>query len=176
MTEAERAAPAAPAALIQMVLAFQISQALHVTAALSIADLLAAGPRPAADLAAATGTHPRALYRLLRAVASVGVLAEDGAGAFALTDLGQFLRSDHPRSVHGNAVYLGYPTVWGTWQHLRHSVETGEPAFRHLHGVDPWAYRAGRPAASERRGGRRPPAPPLRRVNARFARPSGRLG
>jgi hypothetical protein len=138
VTEAERAA--APAALLQMVGAFQISQALHVTATLGIADLLAAGPRPADDLAAATGTHPRALYRLLRAVASVGVLAEDGAGAFALTALGQFLRADHPRSVHGTAVFTGQPTVWGTWQHLRHSVETGEPAFRHLHGVDRWTY------------------------------------
>jgi len=145
VTEAERAA--APAALQRLIGGFQISQALHVTATLGIADLLAAGPRPADDLAAATGTHPRALYRLLRAVASVGVLAEDGAGAFALTDLGQLLRADHPRSVHGNAVWTGYPTVWGTWQHLRYSVETGEPAFRHLHGVDPWTYREQHPDA-----------------------------
>jgi hypothetical protein len=134
-----------PTDLSQLVNAFRISQALHVAATLGIADLLAAGPRPAADLAAATGTHPRALYRLLRAVASVGVLAEDGAGAFALTDLGQYLRADHPQSVHGWAVYAGHPTYWGTWQHLRHSVTTGEPAFRHLHGVDPWEYRVQHP-------------------------------
>ena len=106
---AEQVRAASPAALMQLVLAFRVSQALHVTATLGIADLLAAGPRPAADLAQATGTHPRALYRLLRAVASVGVLAEDGAGAFALTDLGQFLRADHPRSVHGNGGLRGAP-------------------------------------------------------------------
>ena len=147
MAEAEWAA--SPAALTQLVLAFRVSQALHVTAALGVADLLAAGPRPAADLAQATGTHPRALYRLLRAVASAGVLAEDDAGAFALTDLGQFLRADHPRSVHGNAVFTGHPMMWGTWQHLRHSVETGEPAFRHLHGVDFWEHVTQHPAAGE---------------------------
>jgi hypothetical protein len=141
----ERAA--SPADLMQLVLAFRVSQALHVAATLGIADRLAAGPRTAADLARATGTHPRALYRLLRAVASVGVLAEDGAGAFALTELGQYLRADHPQSVHGSAVYQGHPTMWGTWQHLRHSVTTGEPAFRHLYGVDPWAYRAQHPDA-----------------------------
>jgi hypothetical protein len=128
-----------------MVQAFRVSQALHVTATLGIADLLAAGPRTADDLARATGTHAGALYRLLRAVASVGVLAEDDAGAFALTDLGQFLRADHPRSVHGLAAFAASPTWWGAWQHLRHSVTTGEPAFRHLHGVDPWEYGAQHP-------------------------------
>ena len=138
MAERERAA--SPAALVQLISAFRVSRALHVTAALGIADLLAAGPRPAADLAAATGTHPRALYRLLRAVASAGVLTEDGAGAFALTDLGQFLRADDPQSVRALAVWQHVPAVRGTWQHLRHSVTTGDPAFRHLHGVDFWAY------------------------------------
>jgi hypothetical protein len=145
VVEAVRAA--SPAALLQLVQAFRVSQALHVAATLGIADLLAAGPRSADDLARATGAHPRALYRLLRAVASVGVLTEDGAGAFALTALGQFLRADHPQSVHGWAIYAGHPTSWGTWQHLRHSVETGEPAFRHLHGVDVWTYREQHPDA-----------------------------
>ena len=135
---------------MQLIWAFRASQALHVTATLGIADLLAAGPRTADDLARATGTHPRALYRLLRAVASVGVLTEGPAGEgtgglFALTDLGQFLRTDHPRSVHGLAAFAASPTLWGTWQHLRHSVATGEPAFRHLHGVDIWTYREQHP-------------------------------
>ena len=144
---AEQVRAASPAALVELVQAFRVSQALHVAATLGVADLLAAGPRTAADLAGATGAHAGALYRLLRAVASVGVLAEDAAGAFALTELGQFLRADHPQSVHGWAVYAGHPTMWGTWQHLRHSVATGEPAFRHLHGVDAWAYREQHPDA-----------------------------
>ena len=132
---------ASPADLVRMVLAYRVSQALHVAATLGIADLLAAGARTSGDLARATGTHPRALYRVLRALASVGVLREDGDGAFALTALGQPLRADHPQSVHGLAVYQGHPTMWGTWQHLRHSVDTGEPAFRHLHGLDAWELR-----------------------------------
>jgi SAM-dependent methyltransferase len=144
--EHERAA--SPADLVQLVHAFQISQALHVLATLGIADRLAAGPLLAADLARATGAHPRALYRLLRAVASVGVLHEDGAGAFALTDLGQYLRADHAQSVHGLAVLVGQPTQWGTWQYLRHSVATGEPAFRRVHGVGLWEYRAQHPDAA----------------------------
>ena len=52
---------------------YQRSQALAVAAELGIADLLRDGPRSADDLAAATGTDPRSLYRLLRALASIGV-------------------------------------------------------------------------------------------------------
>jgi hypothetical protein len=155
VVEVERAA--APDDLVQLIWAFRASQAVHVAAALGLADLLAAGPRRAADLARATGTHPRALFRLLRALAAVGVVAAvpaaagtaDGAGAFGLTDLGQFLRADHPQSLHGLAVFAGQPMMWGTWQHLRHSVTTGEPAFRHAHGVDPWAYLVQHPAAGQ---------------------------
>jgi hypothetical protein len=50
----------------------EISQAIYAAAKFSIADHLAAGPRGIADLAAATSTHPESLYRLLRALASVG--------------------------------------------------------------------------------------------------------
>jgi hypothetical protein len=138
---------ASPAELMRMLQGFQVSQALHVVAKLGIADLLAGGPRTSDDLARATATHPRALHRLLRAVASVGVVAEDGAGAFGLTEVGQYLRADDPRSVRGSAIYMGDPMMYGTWQHLLHSVTTGEPAFRHLHGVNPWEYRARRPDA-----------------------------
>src|SRR5262245_24616234 len=94
---------ASPADLRRMIQGHAVARALHVAATLGIADLLAAGPRTSGDLARATGTHPRALYRLLRAVASVGVLREDGDGAFALTDLGQYLRADHPQSQHSQS-------------------------------------------------------------------------
>src|SRR4029077_10358110 len=59
--------------LMRLVNGYQVSQAIHVAATLGIADLLKDGPRCANDLAAATGTHPGSLYRLLRALAAVGV-------------------------------------------------------------------------------------------------------
>ena len=52
---------------------YQVTHALHVAAKLGLADLLAAGPRTSDDLAAAAEAHPGALYRLLRALAGVGV-------------------------------------------------------------------------------------------------------
>jgi DNA-binding IclR family transcriptional regulator len=65
----------APAATLTRLLAgAQVSQAIHVAATLGVADLLSGGPRSSEDLAAETGAHAGSLYRLLRALASVGVL------------------------------------------------------------------------------------------------------
>jgi hypothetical protein len=127
---------------------YQVTQAIHVMAVLGIADLVAEGPRASDDLAAATDTDADALYRLLRALASVGVLHEDDERRFALTPLGEGLRSDVTNSLHGWATFVGRPYYWQTWASLEHSIRTGENAFRHVHGTDVWDYRSTRPEES----------------------------
>src|SRR4051794_29516229 len=76
--------------LARLLSGYWYTQAVYVAAQLSVAELLQDGPRSAQELAQATGTHPRALYRLLRALASIGVFAED-QGRFALTPLAECL-------------------------------------------------------------------------------------
>ena len=138
-----------PAATLRRLLAgFQLSQAISVAATLGIPDLLAHGTQTSEELAAATESHPDALYRLLRALAAAGVLHEDEGRQFALADLGQPLRSDAPDSLHGWAVFVGRPYYREAWSDLLHSVRTGENAFRHGHGVDVWTYRADHPQES----------------------------
>lgn len=134
--------------LRRMVNGYQISQALHVAAVLGLADLLAARPRTGDDLADATGCHPPTLYRLLRALAGIGVLDEADDRRFALTDLGSGLRSDAPKAIDGWAAFIGQPYYWQAWGDLLHSVRTSENAFRHLHGTDPWSYRSLHPELS----------------------------
>ena len=131
--------------LPQLVNGYRAAQAIHVAAVLGIADQLAEGPRTADELADAVGANPDSLYRLLRALASVGVVEELDGRRFALADLGQGLRSDTPGSLAGWAVYVGRPPFWDSWGALLHSVRTGENAFRHLHGESVWDYRAARP-------------------------------
>src|SRR5215218_2263243 len=80
-----------------------IAQAVGVAAELGIADLLADGPKSSNELAQATGSHPRALYRLLRTLASIGVFTESAPRRFALTPMAELLRSDSPTSVRGRA-------------------------------------------------------------------------
>ena len=77
--------PPPPAALLQMMTGYWISKAIYVAAKLGVADLVAEGPRTADELAAATQTNADALYRVLRALASVGIFSEVDPSRFALT-------------------------------------------------------------------------------------------
>lgn len=135
-----------PAADLQrLVNGYQVSQAISVAATLGIADLLKDGPRTSDDLAAAAGAHPRALYRLLRALAAVGVFHEHHDQRFSLAPIGEFLRSDAAGSSAPWAAQIGRQYFWQAWGDLLHSVRTGENAFRHQHGTDVWTYRSTRP-------------------------------
>lgn len=143
---ARPAAPPSPqrGALAQLLIGNQIQQAIHVAARLGIADLLADGPLTSDALAAAAGAHPGALYRLLRALAGLGLLAEDDARRFALTPLGALLQSASPRSVRAFALWsggVGYQAFGG----LEETVRTGRPAFERLFGMEFFAYLASHP-------------------------------
>jgi hypothetical protein len=131
--------------LHRLINGYRISQAIHVAAVLGVADHMVAGPRASDEIAAAVGAHPRSLYRLLRALAAVGLFREHEHRCFSLTAVGEHLRSDAKRSLRPSAMYLGQAYRWQTWGHLLHSVKTGENAFRALHGVDPWTYRERHP-------------------------------
>src|SRR5688500_827064 len=137
-----------PAAVLRrLVNGYQVSQAIHVAAVLGIADRLAGGPKSSEELASATQSHPDALYRLLRALAAVGVFREEPGRHFALTPLSECLRADAPQPVGPWAAFMPSPPQWQAWGALLHSVRTGETAFRHVHGEDVWAYRARHPEA-----------------------------
>jgi O-methyltransferase domain/Dimerisation domain len=131
--------------LQQMISSYWIASAIGVAANLGIADRLADGPKSSDELAQATGSHPRALYRLLRALAGVGIFTEVEPERFGLTPMAEALQTDAPASLYGYAVYLCNDLLWRTWSQLGYSVQTGQPAFKHLFGLDPWEYRVRHP-------------------------------
>jgi hypothetical protein len=135
--------------LASLARAYQRSQALAVAAELGIADLLGDRERVVDDLAAESGTHAGTLYRLLRALASIGVFSERADRGFALTPLGQYLRSDHPLSVRPVVLMLCSDYEWEAWGELRYSVRTGENAAMHALGMDVWEHRRRHPVAGE---------------------------
>ena len=93
--------------LMQMINWYQVSQALHVAATLGVADQLKDGPKPYDAVARTCGAHPASLYRLLRALAAVGVFHETGNKEFSLTPLGVCLTSDAPGSRRNYARWIG---------------------------------------------------------------------
>jgi O-methyltransferase domain/Dimerisation domain len=128
--------------LSKLLMGFRVSQAIHVAAALGLADLLASGPKTSGELAEATNTHPLALYRLIRALASAGIFRERDHRRFELTAVGELLRSDAAGTQAPMAQLVGRPSYWQAWGDLLHAVRSGETAFNHVHGSDVWEYRA----------------------------------
>ncbi len=116
------------------------SQAICTAAALGIADLLKDGPKSSEELGRTTGAQPQALYRLLRALASIDVFQQDEKGDFELTPLATTLLSDSPDSVLKAALLAHAAFHWNSWSHLHHAVLTGKSAFEHVHGTELFDY------------------------------------
>lgn len=130
--------------MLRLISGYWVSQAVYVAAKLGLADLLKDGPRSSADLATGTQTHGPSLYRLLRALASLGVLAEDEQGRFSLTPLGECLRGDLPGSQRGLAVMNG-EEHYRAYGELLYSVRTGKPGFDHVYGLPCFDYLSQHP-------------------------------
>lgn len=112
---------------------FSASQILITAARFRIADHLANHPCSAEDLAQTIGVQPQALHRFLRMLVVLKLATQAGTDSFALSPLGQPLRSDHADSVHDRLIYIGdiaYPMA----QAMSHAVRTGTPAFDHVFG------------------------------------------
>jgi DNA-binding transcriptional ArsR family regulator len=138
--------PIARREILELVARGLLTQAVVVAARLGIADLVAGGPRSAAELAEETGTRPDALARLLRALVALGVLTREDDGRVSATPLSRALE-DGPGSIRALAALVGEVT-WRAWGALGHSVATGEPAFRHEYGEGLFEYLGREPEAA----------------------------
>jgi len=139
-------ASTAPMQLLQMMTGYWVSQGVYVAAKLGIADLLAAGPVHYEDLARQTDTHAPSLFRILRALASLGVFAEMEAGQFALTPMASLLQSAVPNSMRALAI-MYCEEQYRAWGSMLQSVRTGQPAFERQFGVNVFEYFRQNPEA-----------------------------
>jgi hypothetical protein len=126
--------------MLQIISGFWISRAVFVIGKLGIPDQLQSGPKTAAELASATNTHAPSLFRILRALVSVGVLSSADGERFAQTPLSETLVTDAPGSLRWFAVSELGQEHYPAWGNLMHSVKTGEIAFDNFFGVDVWKY------------------------------------
>ncbi len=119
--------------LNQLICGYWHSQCVYVAAKLGIADLLANGPQSVDDLAKQTGTHRPSLFRVLRALASLGVFVEEASQRFALTPAAEPLRRDVPGSQWAMAIMMG-EEHFRAWGELLYSVRTGKIGFDKVFG------------------------------------------
>jgi hypothetical protein len=139
-------APPAHAQLIQMGTAYWVSRLVHAAAELGLADHLAAGPQTADVLAGLTQTHAPSLYRIMRTLASLGLVTEDAQHRFSLTPLGDALKTGAPGSARATILTLASDYVSQAWDHLSYSVQTGKPGFDKAHGKPIFDWLAAHPA------------------------------
>lgn len=131
-----------------MVTDLWIPQAIYVAAKLGVADVLAGGPRSSQAVAEAVDAEPRALHRLLRALAFLGVCELDAGGAFELTELGSSLRSDARDSVRPWVLLMGGARSWQAWSQLLDCIRTGK-SVPSLASAEPFDLMETDPAAAE---------------------------
>jgi O-methyltransferase/methyltransferase family protein len=131
--------------LRQLIMGFRVTQLLYVAAKLGIADHLAQGPRTAGDLASVVAADAGALYRLLRALASLGIFAETADGRFELTTTAELLRRDRPGSLRSTALLYGDELLWRAYGCLSLAIETGHSAFEQVYGEPFYDYLSQHP-------------------------------
>ncbi|MFE6156935.1 methyltransferase [Streptomyces sp. NPDC057889] len=136
------------ASLIERIGGLMTAHAIGVVAELGIADLMGDQICSSGDLAERSGTDAQALRRLLRLLASAGVTTEPQPDRFALTPIGDQLRSDSTDSLRAFARMFCHPILFQAWKGLEHSVRTGEPAFDHIYGTDFYGHIAGQEGVS----------------------------
>lgn len=133
------------AQLVQMAMAHWVSHIIYVAAQLNVADHLAAAPLTADEVAALTSTHPPSLYRLLRTLASLGIVHEDEEHRFSLTPLGEALKSGAPGSARASILTLASDWWIRGFGELLHSVQTGRPGFENHLGMPIFEWLAQNP-------------------------------
>ena len=117
------------AALVQMAMSFARSRVVCAAARLGVADALGDEVRSVDQLAQTCQADPDALYRLLRALAGIGITEEIEPRHFRLTPLGKPLRRDAPQSAWPAVVFWA-DLLADNWSLLTECVRTGQPAHQ----------------------------------------------
>src|SRR5882724_8677273 len=131
--------------LIQMGTGGAVAHVIQIAAKLGLPDQLADGPRSAAELAGPLVLHAPSLHRLMRTMASLGLLTEGEARRFSLTKLGEALKTAAPGSARATLLMTGSSWVGSGFANLLHSLQTGGTGFEKAQGMPFFDYLAQHP-------------------------------
>jgi len=131
--------------VLPMIFGAMQGQLLAVAASLDLAERLRDGPRTPAQLAATTGSDARALGRVLRALATLGVLSGDAVGGYECTPAGRLLQRDSAYSMHHYAIMNNRDWLIQVAPRLLDSVQSGRETFEDVHGASCYAYLGAHP-------------------------------
>jgi len=131
--------------MMQMLSGMMVAGAVSTLARLGVPDLLEDGPKSAEELAPKVGAQAVPLFRLMRATAAVGVLAEGADGKFSQTPMSEVLRTNATPSLRGWAIMLGEEWHMRGWGVLEYCVRTGKQSMEHIYGKPAFEWLGGNP-------------------------------
>jgi hypothetical protein len=149
--------PPPSARVVSMINGMATFHTIRVAARYNLAGIIEAhGPLTVAVLAKQTGTHAFSLFRLMRALASMGIFQEVNPGAedplqvrFAQTELSRVLVPHLSESIYDAALLVNTSWHQQSWNVLEHSIATGEPGLRMCTGKDLWEYLQEHPSEQD---------------------------
>lgn len=135
-------------ALFKLIAAPWVSRSIYVFVKLGVVDLLEKEAMDFRQIAEAVKADPEALHRLLQGLAKTGLLTETSPGTFALTKLGECLKSGAPGALRSWAL------LWGeeyhhAWSELLGAVQTGTTAFDRAYGANLYQYLHDNPETAQ---------------------------
>lgn len=132
--------------MMQFILGKWISKPIYVAAKLGIADILTVKDTQINDLAKQTGASPSGLYRMMRALAGVGIFKEIKGRIFSNTPLSECLKENRLKSAA-----LFFESAWHNrlWDELLYSVQSEKSASDKVFGKPIFEWLAGNPEEAE---------------------------
>jgi hypothetical protein len=116
----------ANAQVIDLIFGRWRSQILYAGVKLGIFDALVQEPKNAASVAVELDADAGMIYRLMRALGSLGLLQEDNTKTFSLTPTGELLTSNHPQTLRGMTLWEEGPLPYAAWRHLSDLIKEGK--------------------------------------------------
>jgi O-methyltransferase/methyltransferase family protein len=126
------------------------SQILYAGVKLGVFEFLDSAPRNIDEIAQGLALDPALSYRLLRALASIGLLKEQSERCFSITALGRLLRKDNPQTLRAVALLEEGPEHYAVWKHLTAIIKDGkQDGFSREFGERIFDYAAHHPSYTE---------------------------
>jgi hypothetical protein len=146
----DRQAPLPPnMAMMQLLFGKQLTYSLSGVARLGVADHMDGRAMPVEEIAAKTGAHAPSLYRVMRMLAGFGVFKEGPPRHFALTPVGELLKTDAPGSLRYMAMMFGEEFSTRAYEHFAECLKTGGDGVSEAYGKQIWEVLAERPDQCE---------------------------
>ena len=150
MVDTPVTAPLPPdAVMMQLLFGKQVTYSLAAMARLGVADQMGTTSISVDVLAGKVGAHAPSLYRVMRMLASVGVFRETPGRQFALTLVGELLKTDQAKSLRYMAMLFGDEWTTRAYEHFADCVRTGADGVTKAYGKHAFELLADCPDQAE---------------------------